>query len=409
MASKVDPRASMTQETGMRIANALKSISITHVDEIDKTNYKQIQAIVRMGKAKDFFEIGDQIHTTWSPDGETEYDMPWDVVDFGPVTDPDGVVHENAMWLQSHYVLPTMQFDQCEAFYVAPEEMPAGTYHFMFGRNLTSNAIGNTPFMFTLVNAVPAGGMLIIGSASSDYTSVALNSKVSNWRVRVYANGAQADPDEVVEVSQGDEGTDLGILVVDTPYGLYGLNDIYRLYGYNRWSQSTMRQWLNSDKPIGEWWKQQNPYDRRPVQLATMRGFIAGLQNNFLAIVKPVKVVTALNLSTDKAIGDCETTIDRFFPASLEQEYTTPQWRGEGTAFKYWIDRLGTEHKPGTLGKRAEHIRYSISDKVTASYSRFRSANRLFSSYQCTVTSNGNAGAPFAAIDYGTCPCCVIY
>ena len=408
MASKVDPRASMTQETGMRIANALKSISITHVDEIDKTNYKQIQAIVRMGKAKDYFEIGDQIHTTWSPDGETEYDMPWDVVDFGPCEDPDGKVHENAMWLESHYVTPSVQFDQSEAFYVAPEEMPAGTYHFMFGVPLSSYAPANTPFMFTLTKAVPAGGMLILGNASSD-TAVVFSGAVSTWRVRVYANGTQADPDEIAEVSQGDDGADLGLFASDTPYGNEGLNNVMRIYGYDRWSQSAVRQWLNSDKPIGEWWKQQNPYDCKPTQLATRRGFIAGLPSEFLTITKPVKVVTALNRMTDKAFGESETTIDRFFLAAMEQEYIEPQWRGEGTAFKYWVDRLGTEQKTGTSNKRAEHIRYSISNNATASYARLRSLRLAICGVVHAVTSSGYVSNATAINATGTCPCCVIY
>lgn len=38
-----------------------------------------------------------------------------------------------------------------------------------------------------------------------------------------------------------------------------------------------MRQWLNSDKGVGEWWTPQNDYDRCPDQLATKAGFLTGL------------------------------------------------------------------------------------------------------------------------------------
>lgn len=414
MQKDLDSTHIITNNTGRKlrdsidvISDALSTLSITKSGNVDPTNFKHIQSIVRLGRAKDYFQIGDQIHMTWSPDGETEYDMPWDIVDFGPATDPDGIVHENAMWLQSHYVLPAVQFDGCEAFYVAPDAMPAGTYHFSFGAQMSNTAPENTPFMFTLTKAVPAGGMLILGSASGD--TIAVSGAVSTWRVRVYANGAQTDPDEVVEISQGDDGTDLGKLVPATPYGKEGLNDIYRLRGYNRWSQSAMRQWLNSDKPIGEWWKQQNPYDRKPDQLTTFRGFEAGLPAEFLTIVKPVKVVTALNLSTDKSFGDSETTIDRFFQAAMEQEYIEPRWHGEGTAFKYWVDRLGTEHKTGTSNKRAEHIRYSISNNATASSVRLRSAYRSNSTYAGAVSATGFATYTYAYGANGIAPCCVIY
>ena len=407
MELRIDPRSAITDYAGKQIADALESIAIARSADIDITNFNQIREIVKLGRAKDFFEIGDQIHTTWSPDGETTYDMPWDVVDFGPVTDPDGKVHENAMWLESHYALSEIQFDQSEAFYVAPEEMPAGTYHFMFGVKMSNNALPNTPFMFTLTKAVPAGGMLVLGSESGDLSNLA--KAVSVWRVRVYANGAQADPDEVVTVSQGDDGTDLGILTYNTPYSKDGMNDPYRLYGYNRWSQSAVRQWLNSDKPAGEWWKPQNPYDRGPIQITTMRGFTAGLQSNFLAIVKPVKVVTGLNTSTDQVFGDSETTIDRFFIASSEQEYIVPQWHGEGTAFKYWVNRLGTEQEAGSHDGRLERIRYSIIYNTTAVHVSLRSSRRSISGYSCIISPDGAAANTATCNAIRPAPCCVIY
>ena len=109
------------------------------------------------------------------------------------------------------------------------------------------------------------------------------------------------------------------------------------------------------------------------------------------------------------AFGESETTVDRFFAASLEQEYIKPYWHGEGTAFKYWIDRLGTEQGIGNSNKRAEHIRYSISNNATASFARLRSANRSYSNYQSAVNSAGGATIPYASIEYGSAPCCVIY
>ena len=389
------------------VAKNLSTMAIAKSSQVDITNYRHIQRIVQLGLAKEYFQIGDQITTTWSIGGETEYGMPWDVVDFGPVTDPDGVVHENAMWLESHYALPIMRFDQSEAFYVALEEMPAGTYHFSFNETITSIIPANTPIMFTLTKAVPSGGMLILGTGVNDVAP--LSAPMTDWRVRVYANGAQADPDEVVEVSQGDDGTDLGIISINTPYGQYGLNNTYRLYGYNRWSQSAIRQWLNSDKPAGEWWKQQNPFDRGPEQRTTIRGFMACLPAEFLTIVKPVKVATALNTLSDKVFGESETTIDRFFLASLEQEYVAPRWHGEGKAFKYWVDRLGMEHKTGSANKRAEHIRYIITNYSYATNVRFRSATIDRPSSVYRVGPDGTVSSPFACNAYGSCPCCVIY
>ena len=113
-------------------------------------------------------------------------------------------------------------------------------------------------------------------------------------------------------------------------------------YGYNRWSQSAIRQQMNSDAAAGSWFTPQNPYDRRPDQLASLRGMKAGFDEGFLNILKPVKVTTALNTVTDDQIGASEDTFDMFFLASLEQEYIQPQASGvEGQYWEYWKRRLG--------------------------------------------------------------------
>ena len=96
-----------------------------------------------------------------------------------------------------------------------------------------------------------------------------------------------------MSVTAGSAGTSLGTF---TPAGDGSLNSLHRLsYGYNRWSQSAMRQWLNSDKSAGQWWTSQNKFDRVPEQHATKAGFMSGFEKEFLDCIQPIKVVTALN------------------------------------------------------------------------------------------------------------------
>ena len=161
----------------------------------------------------------------------------------------------------------------------------------------------------------------------------------------------------------------------------------------------------------GAWWTAQNPYDRRPAELASLRGFMAGFDEAFLNIIKPVKVVTALNTITDTAIGASEVTYDTFFPASLEQEYIVPQVSGvEGDYWEYWKRRLGLSSPQGTGSAyaNANHIRYGYNAKTTAQACRLRSANRGTAYYTWNVNTTGYANSSYATNSYRCAPACVI-
>ena len=395
-------------ETQVRMAEALERIAIAQAQSIDVTSFPQIQELVRQGRHKDYFQIGDQINVTWEAAANTEYDMPWDVVDFGPCEDENGVIHENAMWLQSHYALPGVQFSGNNAFYVPTAEMAPGTYHFTLANNWGTNCVAGKSYQFTTTQKVPAHGQLVLGTATSN-TSGLPDTAPANWRVRTYANGAQTTPTEILELTEGTDGTDLGSLSSSTKYADSGINNMQRsAYGYNRWSVSAMRQWLNSAAEAEQWWVQKYPHDHRPDQLASMRGFVAGLPADFLAIVKPIKVVTALNTVSDADIGTSETTYDRFFLASLQQEFCAPQWTGEGEAWEYWQERLNNQIH-AQWDTRAEHIRYSISNHSSAQHVRLRSANRGNANSTWLVNTSGNCHTNDATNANAPAPACVIY
>ena len=398
----------LTDETGLRIATAVERIAVAQAP-IDITDFEQIRQIVQLGLAQQYFKIGDQIIVPWS-DGSHTYDMPFDVVDFGPCVDEDGVTHNNAMWLQSHYALPGVQFSGNNAFYVPTAEMAIGTYGFTIGNNWGSNCVAGKKYEFTTTKKIPANGQLVLGTATSN-TSGLPDTNPANWRVRTFANGAQATPDEILELTEVESfsGTDLGTLSSSTKFATSGINNMQRAaYGYNRWSVSAMRQWLNSSAGAGEWWTQKYAHDHRPDQLASMQGFEAGLPAGFLSIVQPVKMTTALNTVSDPDIGASEDTVDRFFLASLQQESCAPQVADiEGTAWQYWIDRLGkTQAQYETL---PAHIRYMISNHAAAQSGRLRSASRGFATYTWIVTSSGNVYTYGATYALCPAPACVIW
>ena len=197
-------------------------------------------------------------------------------------------------------------------------------------------------------------------------------------------------------------------------------------YGYNRWSQSAYRQWLNSAEEKENWWTAQNDYDEPPTQLATVNGFMRGIDPEFLAILKPIKVETCLNYrypSGSSSVYEYDTTYDTFFLPSKEQEYTVvnePNHR-EGKAWQYWIDRLTPEAtelgEPLPQANYASadvphiltsHIRYALENHNSAQACRLRSATRNSAFNVWYVNSMGYVYITNASTAYRCAPACAI-
>ena len=398
-----------------RIKNALFTIARNKVVSVETiSNYSQLLDIVRTGQADKVFDIGDRIITEWAVDANTTYDLPWDVVNIANVVNEKGD-SVPGLWLQAHWALPGVQFDGNEAFYHCDETLPSGTYNIIMGNSWGSNVVSGKTYQFTLTQNVPAGGQLVFTTASST-TSGLPDQSPSNWRVRSYSTPESTSHIEMVTVSEGNEGTNLGTLSSSTKYSDTGINNMQRAsYGYNRWSQSGMRQWLNSDASIGNWWSHQNVFDRPPDQLTSMRGFMAGLPEAFVEIVSPVKVTTALNTVSDTDIGTTEDTYDKFFLPSLEQEYIVPQLADvEGPYWPYWKQRMDLS-SPQNLYQSSSvtnanpfHIRYAIENHNSAQNVRLRSARRGNAYNAWFVSSTGYvyySNAPYAN---RPAPACVI-
>lgn len=398
-----------TEATLLRIEKAVDILVREQTNTFE--NYSDIKEIVQQGLADKVFRIGDQIITKWS-DGTNEYDLPWDVVDIAGVVNANGDTVPG-LWLQAHWALPGVQFDASEAIYYSENGLAAGTYHFSFGETWGTHVVSGKSYQFTLTQAVPAGGQIVVGTSSSIYTWGAPDQNPSNWRVYTFSDFSSVTPIETVTLVEGTAGTDLGTMTSNIKYGTTGINNLQRCgYGYNRWSQSAMRQWLNSSAAAGAWQSAQNVYDRPAQQLATMRGFMAGLPEEFVAVIDPVQVVTALNTKSDSDIGTTETTLDRFFLASLEQEYIVPQLANvEGKYWPYWKERLELDTPQAwyQAGTNANHIRYLISNHSSAQTCRLRSAYRGTAGGPWSVLTSGVVyGYVYAATALPGVPACVI-
>lgn len=409
----------MLDETGHLIVEGLARQNLLLSELVDAQSHatpvatlNEIHEIVRVGEAPNVFAYGDQIMLNYN-DGTSDYVLPWDIVAFGNFELEDGEI-KPGMVIQSHYAMQAVQFDASEAIYVAASAMSPGTYNFEIGTNWGTHCVAGKTYQFTTTVEIPAGGQVVVGRNNQIYTWGAPDNAPSTWRVHTFASNSATTPLETnLELTEGSDGTSIGTVASNIKYGTTGNNNLQRAaYGYNRWSQSANRQYYNSLAAAGSWWLPQNPFDRAPEQLATVRGFMAGLDEAFLNIIKPVKVVTALNTVTDGDIGTTEETFDTFFLPSLEQEYIAPQLAGvEGDYWPYWKERLGlsTPQAQGSAGTNARHIRYAYNAKTSAQCCRLRSAHRGTAYNTWYVYSPGYANYYYAAT-YALrgCPACVI-
>lgn len=322
-------------------------------------SWKDIQNIVREGLAAELFKVGDQLIVPWTDvAANVTYEVPLDIVHFGNVTLEDGSVVP-AMFLQWHYCTPFgVQFDHPENE-VATESTFLADYSYY-----VANDSG-----FTL---------LVEGT---DYTV------------------GEAIPTDTTYYHS---------VIKDTTGAIVQ-------YGYNRWSHSAVRQFLNSAKGVNEWWTAQHLGDVAPEQLATNAGFMSGFDEEFLSCLKPIKVTMSLNTVTDTEIGTTEDTFDTFFLPSLEQIYAKPELAGvEGEPFEYWRLAVGKTEPNGWYGANANpaYITYALDAKTSAQHVRLRSASHNYS-YTLWIQSSdgilGNSGSGSCAYSaYRFAPVCAI-
>lgn len=363
--------------------------------------------IVRQGNAEKVFSIGDQIIIPWTDKTtEKKYDVPLDVCAFQTVTLKDGE-EVPGMVLQWHYATPFgVQFNNYQAFYYAEKELPAGTYNIEIGTTWGDKGycVTGKKYQFTLTKPVPAGGQLAGFREAS-------NQAPTNWKVYSYSKKTDAEALETVSVTEGEGGTKLGTLKTG---GSEKINCLQRVtYGYNRWGQSAMRQWLNSDKGAGQWWTPQNNYDRCPNDLASKAGFLTGFETDFLKELKETKVVTALNTITDATNGNgvnpLETTYDKMFLPALEQMHINPQLAGEGETWDYWRRASGMTSKMQQWKTYPQIRTFAIENHESAQSVRLRSASRGFSNNTWYTNTGGGTCDNGGAISANCCtPACVI-
>lgn len=394
---------------GLHTQNALLNV-IAGLQLEKITDLEEIGRIIASGNAEKVFNVGDQIVVPWKDvAADKTYQMVFGVRSFVEAELQNGE-KVPGMVIQADYAHPFgVQFSQFQAFYRVKtkeedgenggKELAPGTYCVQMGASWGTYVKKDEYFNFTLTQAVPVGGILEGFHDAPDKAS-------TEWNVRSFINNTATNPIETVEVAAGRAGTLLGVLL---PSNSGELNLQRTAYGNNRYRDSAVRQYLNSAAGVNGWWNPQHNYDRPPDQLATKAGFLSGFDEDFLALIKPTKVVTALNTVSDGGTeSNPDITYDRFFLPSLEEMHITPQIAGEGEVWPYWSRASESKTPLAQYGTYPQMRTFALENKTSAQGVRLRSANRGGAYSTWGVGASGNVDSSGASNALRFAPACVL-
>lgn len=364
-----------------------------YIDAVASTlkfeTWGDLQKIVRAGLANKVLEVGDQLTCERAGD-----ELVWDVLGIDIDTPADSQF-THSVTIGLHDCLADLQFDAREALFYFADGLAAGTYKFTVKDHSWVSGDINKTFQFTLTREVPAKGQFVL--------DVAYNVTIANSTAKTYASATSATAIETVTITEGSEGTDLG----DVNNGILGgTNSLQRaLRGNNNYSQSALRQYLNSKADAGSVWGPKNAWDRMPAWNDTTNGFLNGMDEDFLAVIGEVTKKTALNTVSDG--GGSATTTEKVFLLSRSEVYGGDEVTGgEGAAYPYFSDHsdLGS----AGMGNDANRIKYRNGD---AQYWWLRSPLAGTAAGMRVVYTTGYLASTsyFAHSFFGIVPaCCII-
>ena len=372
-----------TESTHKKIAAALEIMAANARKEMSH-DWESLAEFANTGLFGEAYGIGDQFIDNWKDTAANqEYVYPMQLNHIGSVELHDGEILSDRPFLQAHYAHPFgVQFSHQRAFLRCPSGLAAGTYYVTIESSWGTHVQAGDVVCFTLANAVPAGGRVAGMYGAPDQAK-------SSWRIYAYSADGKTVLETVTPTFTAD-GTDLGTIKASTRNG--DLNSMQETaYGWNRWSTSALRQYLNSAAAVGAWWTAQDEWDIAPDQLTTKAGFLSGCSEEFVNVLKVVKVVTYPNTVNDDPQGNTpDITYDKVFLPSIEQMYCNPQKAGEGEYHEYWKRRTGRTTPCAQGGTYPELIHYAVENHTSPQSVRLRSASRGYANSTWLVGSSGN-------------------
>ena len=369
------------------MANSLAIIAAAKAGTAETTP-AALHSIARAGIGPRVFAPGDQMVVKWNDNGSagTEYDADVDFAHFKNVELEGGELTPGIVQKFHNTLSFGTEYDAPEAFYAVPAAgLPAGTYYIEFPQDSANILTGI--YQFTTTVALTEGAQLCINNNASP-TVTTYASRGDDTVVESLATTKVTTP----------SGTSLGQVAHNV---VTETNNCWTrvIYGYNRWSQSAIRQYLNSDA-AADWWEPQNPFDRPPTYVARA-GFLAGLPAELVAVMGKVKTQTLCNSVTDGSVVD--TTYDKVTLPSFAEAFVNDSAAAkavEGEPWDWFVYQSDNGGVPLTIGTTYPQTRaFAINAKTTAQHVWSRSPNRSNANY---VYSRHAAGTPSSNYAYNT-------
>ncbi len=348
----------------------------------------EVALLCKNGEILEVMDYGDRIAPAWS-DADNHYNPEMNICHESDELLEDGETIHGAFFEWDKTLPFGTQFDAPEAIAYFDGTEGAQTFHIDIAYNYGDGWKAGDSIQFTLSEAPAEGDQLVINLAVTSATDPT-NGRPFN----VYGKGSTTSKQSGT-TSKGTGGTLLGSTDATSGQKTNGkINAPARaVYGYNRWSQSGIRQYLNGTGAAGTWWTAQNAWDRPHDLLASKAGFLNGYTEAAYRYFKPIKVVTVA-CDADSNVED--VTYDRVFLSSLEQMYVNPQFAGkEGEYWEYYKRLLGRTTPAAQYGTYTRLIKYALGT-TSAQYcwrrSAFRSnAGNAWYVYSSGYVTNGHA------------------
>lgn len=330
----------------------------------DLTKWSDISRLIGDGKAPQYLPLGYQL---------TAGGYAWDVLDH----DHDNVVdalHSVPIQMHDCFADATLEFSPRQAFYATTTGLTAGKYNFTVEKHPWASSSNGKTYSFLLTKNLPAGGQIVFDQAPND--------NLNNSDISTYASPESKTRIEQVTMIEDANGTALGTIGLN----INGeFNAIQRaLNGSNNWKESPIRQWLNSSAEKGSVWTAQTKWDRPPLWVNTLDGFMRNLEPDFLKFVGVTHNITARNTISDG--GGYDETDDYFFFVSRSQVYSGNEKASINEGFPYAFYEINSSLSSAGVGADLNKQKKKLN---TSQWYWLRTPNVNYANTVRTVNSGG--------------------
>lgn len=361
------------------------------------TDITAVAALCKNGEILEVMDYGDQVAAAWA-NGETEYAPAMNLCHEADALLEDGETIHGAFFEWDKTIPDGIPFDAPEALCYFDGTEGSGDHYVTVSVAYGTGWAVSSHIHFNLSVAPVEGDQLVVSCGQDNK-----NNPASGRTWNLYAKGSTESKDSGTTTDEAT-GTEIGATHATDVHKTNGkVNAPSRVvYGYNRWSQSGLRQYLNATGAAGAWWTAQNAWDRPIAVAATKAGFLAGYEEAVYRHFKAIKVVTVACNADDNAE---DVTYDKVFLSSLEQMYCVPQFSGkEGDYWEYYKRLLGRT-TPAPNGQTYARLKKYALNAPTSARSCFRrSASRTNASNVWYVYTSGHVYAYGAYYAYRCAP-----